>query len=54
MGQAVTGKTTLLNLLSGLLKPESGDVRINGTSIYSQSDRLDGVIGYRSAGRPPC
>jgi len=46
LGASGTGKTTLLNLLSGLLKPESGDVRINGTSIYSQSDKLDGVIGY--------
>ena len=46
LGASGTGKTTLLNLLSGLLKPESGDVRINGTSIYSRSDRLDGVIGY--------
>ncbi|MCI0523352.1 MAG: ATP-binding cassette domain-containing protein [Bacteroidales bacterium] len=46
MGASGTGKTTLLNLLSGLLKPSSGDVRINGTSIFSRSELPDGVIGY--------
>jgi ABC-type multidrug transport system ATPase subunit len=46
MGASGTGKPTLLNLLSGLYRPKSGDVRINGISIYSPDDRLDGVIGY--------
>ncbi|MCK7537460.1 MAG: ATP-binding cassette domain-containing protein [Marinilabiliales bacterium] len=26
--------------------PESGDVRINGISLFREDDRLDGVIGY--------
>lgn len=46
MGASGTGKTTLLNLLSGLLKPHSGDVRINSISIFSPGEKLDGVIGY--------
>jgi ABC-type multidrug transport system ATPase subunit len=46
MGASGTGKTTLLNLLSGLCRPKKGDVRINGISIYSPGDRLDGVMGY--------
>ncbi|MCU0377305.1 MAG: ATP-binding cassette domain-containing protein [Bacteroidales bacterium] len=46
MGASGTGKTTLLNLLSGLTKPASGDVRINGKSIFSQGNGLDGVIGF--------
>ncbi len=46
MGASGSGKTTLLNLLSGLLRPRSGDVRVNGISIFSQGNKLDGVIGF--------
>lgn len=46
MGASGTGKTTLLNLLSGLSRPGSGDVRINGISIYGTGEKLNGVIGY--------
>ncbi|MBE0666593.1 MAG: ABC transporter ATP-binding protein, partial [Bacteroidales bacterium] len=48
MGASGTGKTTLLNLLSGLSKPFSGDVRINGKSIFTAGKSLDGVIGFVS------
>jgi ABC-type multidrug transport system ATPase subunit/ABC-type multidrug transport system permease subunit len=48
MGASGTGKTTLLNLLSGLTKPYSGDVRINGKSIFTAGKSLDGVIGFVS------
>ena len=46
MGASGTGKTTLLNLLSGLSRPSSGDVRVNGISIFSAGKALDGVIGF--------
>ncbi len=46
MGASGTGKTTLLNLLSGLARPTSGDVRVNGISIFSAGKALDGVIGF--------
>jgi len=48
LGGSGVGKTTLLNLLSGITKPGSGEVLINGINIYSEegSDRLRGIIGF--------
>lgn len=37
IGKSGSGKTTILNILGGLLKPKSGEVKINGTSVYSLS-----------------
>ncbi len=37
IGKSGSGKTTILNILGGLLKPLSGEVKINGTSVYSLS-----------------
>ncbi len=45
-GKSGIGKTTLLHLLAGLLKPESGKVIINGISIHSISNsKLDTFRG---------
>jgi ABC transport system ATP-binding/permease protein len=46
MGASGTGKTTLLNILSGIDKPSSGYVRINGLDLFTEKDKLNGVIGY--------
>ncbi len=35
MGRSGTGKSTLLHILSTLLKPDSGEVLINGRSVYN-------------------
>jgi len=35
LGQSGSGKTTILNILGGLLKPHKGEVLINGTDLYS-------------------
>jgi lipoprotein-releasing system ATP-binding protein len=35
IGKSGSGKTTILNILGGLLKPKAGEVKINGTSVYS-------------------
>jgi len=34
LGKSGSGKTTVLNILGGLLKPMSGEVYINNTSLY--------------------
>lgn len=46
LGSSGVGKTTLLSILCGLLKPDTGDVRINSRSIFSADNSLDGIIGY--------
>jgi ABC transport system ATP-binding/permease protein len=48
MGGSGVGKTTLLNVLSGITKPQKGEVLINGYNLYSEDDKihLKGVIGF--------
>ena len=38
MGHSGSGKTTLLSLIGGLTKPDSGQVLINGTDLWSMDD----------------
>jgi ABC-type antimicrobial peptide transport system, ATPase component len=40
MGSSGCGKTTLLHLLAGLLKPESGNISANGLDITSMPESL--------------
>ncbi|MBR0536353.1 MAG: energy-coupling factor transporter ATPase [Clostridia bacterium] len=40
IGHTGSGKSTLLQHLNGLLKADSGDVLLNGESIYSSKDAL--------------
>jgi ABC-type multidrug transport system ATPase subunit len=46
MGPSGAGKTTLLTVLNGYLRPQSGEVRINGESLSVIYDALRGSIGY--------
>ena len=51
IGQSGGGKTTLLHLLAGLLKPDSGQVRVAGTELTKLSEQgrdrfRAAVIGY--------
>ena len=46
MGGSGVGKSTLLNLLSGKIKPSKGKIKINDYPIHSRSVLLTGLIGY--------
>ena len=40
IGKSGNGKSTLIDLIMGLLEPNSGNIRINGSPLYSPSDRV--------------
>lgn len=46
IGGSGTGKTTLLSLLSGTIKPDTGSVLINGNNLFHDFDILKNYIGY--------
>jgi ABC-type multidrug transport system fused ATPase/permease subunit len=46
IGRSGAGKTTLVDLLLGLLQPESGDIKVDGHSIYENLDSWRRNIGY--------
>jgi ABC-type multidrug transport system ATPase subunit len=46
MGGSGVGKSTLLDLLSGQLKPTKGKVKINGHNVHSKGKSLTGIIGF--------
>lgn len=46
MGNSGVGKSTMLNLLNGNLKPNSGRILINGYNIHEQPEEVQGIIGF--------
>lgn len=46
MGGSGVGKSTLLNLFNGRIKPRSGRVLINGYNVYREKESLSGTIGF--------
>lgn len=46
VGGSGAGKSTLLNAMCGYLKPDAGNVFINGVPLYENFDALKKVIGY--------
>lgn len=46
MGGSGVGKSTLINLLNGNLKPAGGSIIINGYDLHKEKNSLEGLIGY--------
>ncbi|HBE19776.1 MAG TPA: ABC transporter ATP-binding protein [Cyanobacteria bacterium UBA11149] len=46
IGKSGAGKTTLVDVVLGLLTPESGDIRVDDISIYNQLRSWQNLIGY--------
>jgi ABC-type multidrug transport system ATPase subunit len=46
MGGSGVGKTTMINLLHGKIKPSSGQLFINGYDINEDAEDLTGLIGF--------
>lgn len=48
LGKSGSGKTTLLNILGGLLKPQKGEIWVDGVSLYSlKGNALDKFRGEK-------
>jgi len=45
LGASGSGKTTFLNILSGIYTPTSGTVKINGFDLHKEKEHLEGTIG---------
>ncbi|MGL5981458.1 MAG: ATP-binding cassette domain-containing protein [Phocaeicola sp.] len=46
MGGSGVGKSTLLSILNGTLKPQSGSITLNGESLYGNSQAVKDRIGF--------
>lgn len=48
LGANGAGKTTAIKILCGLSKPTSGDIRVAGYNVYTQTEEIKKSIGYMS------
>lgn len=48
LGANGAGKTTAMRMLCGLLKPSSGEAKVAGYDIYTQTEQIKKRIGYMS------
>jgi ATP-binding cassette, subfamily B, bacterial PglK len=46
IGQSGAGKTTLVDVILGLLTPQQGDIKVDGISIYGNLRSWQNLIGY--------
>jgi len=50
VGTSGAGKSTLLHILGGLDRPDEGDVKVDGTSLWSLSENARGALRNRKLG----
>lgn len=48
LGANGAGKTTAMRMLCGLLKPSSGEAKVAGFDVYTQTEKVKQRIGYMS------
>ncbi len=53
VGAGYTGKTTLLDLISGVLKPDQGSIRFNGHDLASLAPHQIAALGISRCFNPP-
>jgi ABC-type multidrug transport system fused ATPase/permease subunit len=46
IGRSGAGKTTLIDVILGLLLPQSGDIQVDGQSVYQDLRAWQNLIGY--------
>jgi len=46
IGRSGAGKTTMVDVILGLLLPQSGDIRVDGVSIYENVRSWQNLLGY--------
>ena len=46
IGESGVGKSTLINIFLGLLKPSSGEIFVDGISVVNNLDEWHNIIGY--------
>lgn len=48
LGPNGAGKSTIIKMLTGILAPSSGNAKINGYDIYTQTEKIKASLGYMS------
>jgi len=46
VGKSGAGKTTLVDVMLGLFRPQAGDIKVDGTSIYEDLRSWQNLLGY--------
>lgn len=46
MGGSGAGKSTLMGILNGTIRPDSGELLLNGHNVYTEPEAVEGVIGF--------